>query len=82
MQGNTLKHIVHGKGPSTVHDARLYGLYEQQSGKPLDIRLKDPYPSRTLFGAICAGRIIKGERSNETLLSCYGRLSGIIFNCC
>ena len=40
---------MHGKGPSTVHDARMYGLYELQAGKPLDIRLKDPYPSRTLF---------------------------------
>ncbi len=46
---NTLKHIVHGKGPSIVHDVRVSGLYELQAIKTLDIRLKDPYPSRTLF---------------------------------
>ncbi len=32
-----------------LHNAGLYELYELQAGKTLDIRLKDPYPSRTLF---------------------------------
>ncbi len=32
-----------------VHDAGVYDFHELQAGKPLDIRLKDPYPSGALF---------------------------------
>jgi hypothetical protein len=52
--GNTLNHIVYDhivydKGLPVLHNVRLYQLYELQAEKTLDIRLKDPYPSRTLF---------------------------------
>ncbi len=48
-QGNTLKHIVYGKGLPILHDVWLYELYELQAVKTLDIRLKSPYCYRNLF---------------------------------
>ncbi len=48
-QGNTLKHIVYGKGLPMLHDVWLYELYELHAVKTLDIRLKSPYRYRNLF---------------------------------